>query len=181
MSASVSVAPGVPARTDPGTALDFGQTATLPSNAFSAGGSLALFTVTGITPAENVPDTVTHGGAPYFIYVTVTSLASRPAAAPGLVGLAGSPDGRTAALTLTPPDGLPACTDTPKPERMKRGESYATCLLALADPGQKLQQVIYWADTTGDDAFDYKASPVAWRNPAAVPSGSPAPTTSTAG
>ena len=91
------------------------------------------------------------------------------------MGLAGSPDGRTAALTLTPPGGLPACTDTPIPERMKRGESYATCLVAYADEGQKLTQVIYWADTTGDDSLDYKQAPVVWRNPADVASSSPAP------
>ncbi|MGV9796334.1 hypothetical protein [Gordonia sp. NPDC003422] len=177
MSASVTVSRGVPARTAPGTGLDFGATATLPADAFATSGALALFTVTGITPAEGVPETATNGGVPYFIYVTVTSLANRPSAAPGVVGIAGSPDGRAAALTVPPPTGLPSCTATAKPERMRRGESYATCLLALADPGQKLQQVIYWADTSGADAFDYKTSPVVWRNPAAVaPSGSPAPT-----
>lgn len=173
MSASVTVAPGAHPRTDPGTTLDFGETATLPAQAFTAGGALAQFTVTGITPARDVPDTVTHGGEPYFVYVTVTSLASHASPGPGVVGLAGSADGRAPALTISPTVGVPGCTATTPPATMRRGESYATCLLAIAETGQDLPQVIYWADTTGDDALDYQRAPVVWRAPTP-----PAPPTS---
>ncbi|WP_431815884.1 hypothetical protein [Gordonia jacobaea] len=175
-SAAVTVAPGQQhPRTAPGTTLDFGASASLPADAYRAGGSTALYTVTGITQGKDVPSAQTRGGTAYFVYVTVTSLAQRPAPAPKVLGLAGSADGRTAALTLPPSTSLKDCANPKPPETMRRGESYATCLVAYADEGQKLTQVIYWADTTGDDSLDYKQAPVVWRNPADVASSSPAP------
>ena len=48
-------------------------------------------------------------------------------------------------------------------------------LVAYADEGQKLTQVIYWADTTGDPALDYKSAPVVWGTPAPASSTSQAP------
>ncbi|MFW0795719.1 hypothetical protein AAFP30_18045 [Gordonia sp. CPCC 205515] len=165
-SAAVTPAPGAPVRTAPGTALLFGQSAVLPANAFAAQGPSAMFTVTGITPAEGVPDSTTKGGVPYFLYVTVTSLAARPAAAPTATGLAGSADGKTPALTLAPTPGLAKCPVAAPPEKMRRGDSYALCLVAVADEGTKLRQVIYWADTSGDPRFDYKSGPVVWAPPA---------------
>ncbi|MEP9394005.1 hypothetical protein ABLE92_02970 [Gordonia sp. VNQ95] len=170
-SVPVSVPPGAPARTGPGTTLDFGDSAVLPVNAFAPSGATAMYTVTGITPGEGVPDTSTQGGKAYFVYLTVTSLASRPSPAPGVVGFAGSPDGHTAALTLPPPVPLTACANPEPPETMKRGDSYATCLVAYADSDQQLTSVIYWADTTSDEGFDFKSSPVLWGTPV-VPSGS---------
>lgn len=174
-SAAVTVPPGQQARTVPGTTLDFGASAVLPADAYRAEGATAMYTVTGITPGKDVPSAQTRGGTAYFVYVTVTSLAARPAPAPGVLGFAGSVDGRSAALTMPPSTSLADCANPKPPETMRRGESYATCLVAYADEGQKLRQVIYWADTTGDDALNYKASPVVWRNPADVASSSPAP------
>ncbi|MGV9710856.1 hypothetical protein ACWDTI_09350 [Gordonia sp. NPDC003424] len=176
-SATVTPTPGAPVRTAPGSVLTFGQSAVLPANAFAAAGSTAMFTVTGITPAEGVPDSTTKGGVPYFFYVTVTSLAARPAPAPSVVGLAGSADGKTPALTLSPTAGLGKCPVVTPPTTMRRGESYVACLVSVADEGTKLHQVIYWADTTGDPAFDFKSSPVVWSapgEPTSSPS-SPAP------
>ncbi|MFF0710458.1 MULTISPECIES: hypothetical protein [Gordonia] len=175
-SAAVTVAPGQQhPRTAPGTTLDFGASASLPADAYRAGGSTALYTVTGITQGKDVPSAQTRGGTAYFVYVTVTSLAPRPAPAPKVLGLAGSADGRTAALTLPPSTSLKDCANPKPPETMRRGDSYATCLVAYADEGQKLTRVIYWADTTGDDSLNYKQAPVVWRNPADVVSSSPAP------
>ncbi|MGC4935664.1 hypothetical protein ACLQ3C_18495 [Gordonia sp. DT30] len=173
-SASVSVPPGAPPRTSPGAALAFGGSAVLPADAFAPNGPTAMYTVTGITPGEGVPDSATQGGKAYFIYVTVTSLAARPAPAPKVVGLAGSVDGKTPALTLPPPVSLAACANPSPPETMKRGDAYATCLVAYADSEQKLGSVIYWADTTTADGFDFKASPVVWGTPA-PPTSSGAP------
>ncbi|WP_262365517.1 hypothetical protein [Gordonia sp. OPL2] len=178
-SATVTVPAGQPARSSPGTALTFGQSAVLPANAFAANGSPAMFTVTGITPAEGVPEDTAQGGTPYFLYVTVTSLASRPAPAPRVVGLSGSADGRTPALTMSPTPGLTACPEATPPERMRRGQSYTACLVSVADQGQRLQQVIYWADTTDDPALDYKSTPVAWSLPG--PASTPAAPNTPAG
>lgn len=171
-SVSVTVPAGAPARTAPGTSLAFGASAVLPANAFTATGATAMYTVTGITPGSGVPDTQTRGGSAYFVYVTVTSLAARESAAPTLVGLAGSADGKTAALTLPPTTALPACTATTPPKTMKRGDSYATCLVAYADADAKLSTVIYWADTTTDAGFDFKSAPVVWGTPNPVASSS---------
>ncbi len=123
-----------------------------------------MFTVTGITVAQGVPEEVTKGGTAYFFYVTATSLSSRAAPAPTTVGFAGSADGRGAALTLAS-TGLPGCPVTTAPDRMRRGDSYSTCLVSVADPGQRLGQVIYWADTTSNSALDYKSDPVVWSLP----------------
>lgn len=176
-SVAVSVPPGAPARTAPGTALRFGDSAVLPADAFRPSGPTAMYTVTGITPGEGVPDSATQGGAAFFVYVTVTSLAAHSSAAPTVVGLAGSVDGRTPALTLPPPVALKACGNPSPPEQMKRGDSYATCLVAYADAGQKLTSVIYWAETTTSDGFDFKASPVVWGTPTPASSTAPASTT----
>lgn len=176
MSASVTVPPGAATRTPAGTALPFGQTAVLPASAFALNGPLALYTVTGITRGSGLPDATTQGGTPYFIYLTVTSLADRPAPPPRSIGLAGSADGVTPALTIAPPSGQTTCVAARPPQTMRRGESYSTCLLSVADPDKSLQQVIYWADTTGDPTLDYQKSPVVWRSPTAstAPSSTPA-------
>lgn len=178
-SAAVTPAPGAPVRTAPGTALLFEQSAVLPANAFAAAAASAMFTVTGITPAEGVPDSTTKGGVPYFLYLTVTSLATRPAPAPTATGFAGSADGKNAALTLAPTPGLAKCPVAAPPEMMRRGDSYALCLVSVADEGTKLRQVIYWADTSDDARFDYKSGPVVWAPPA--PPTSAAATTPAAG
>ncbi|MEE4024206.1 hypothetical protein V1Y59_14065 [Gordonia sp. PKS22-38] len=174
-SASVSVPAGQAPRSAPGSSLAFGESAVLPANAFAAAGRRAMFTVTGITPGTGVPDDVTDGGVAYFLYVTVTSLADRPAPAPSVIGLSGSADGMTPTLTLAPTPGLAECPQSTPPEQMSRGESYATCLVSVADPEQRLEQVIYWADTTSDPALDYQSAPVVWA-PAPSPSASPPPT-----
>ncbi|MFW0785345.1 hypothetical protein AAFP35_12555 [Gordonia sp. CPCC 206044] len=168
-SASVTAPAGPAVRSAPGATLAFGQSAVLPATAFAAQGPTAMYTVTGITPAEGVPDDTTRGGDPYFVYVTVTSLAARPAPAPGVIGLAGSPDGHTAALTLSPTPGLAKCPTTAPPARMSRGESYSTCLVSVADEGSRLRQVIYWADTAGLPQFDFEAAPVVWSQPGQPP------------
>lgn len=177
-SVPVSVPPGAPTRTAPGTGLDFGKSAVLPANAFRPAGATAMYTVTGITPGEGVPEESTKGGTAYFVYLTVTSLAPRPSPAPGVVGFAGSADGKAPALTLPPPVPLTACANPAPPETMKRGDSYATCLVAYADPGHTLSTVIYWADTSSDEGFDFKASPVRWGT-AASPGSAPAASSAT--
>lgn len=174
-SAAVTVPAGAVTRSPSGTVLHFGTPAVLPAGAFAPTGDLAMFTVTGITPAAEVPDSITKGGMPYFLYVTLTSLSRHPAPAPTVLGLAGSPDGRTPALTLSPPDGLAGCAKSEVPKTMRHGESYATCLVAVADPGQRLHTVIYWANTTTDRALDYQSAPVVWSADGRVP-----PTTSSA-
>lgn len=173
-STSVTVGPHTPARTAPGTTLAFGKSAVLPANAFAPASAIAMYTVTGITPGEGVPESSTKGGKAYFVYVTVTSLAARPAPPPTVVGLAGSADGKNPALTLPPPIALTACANPSPPQTMKRGDSYATCLVAYANADQKLTSVIYWADTTTDDGFNFKQSPVVWGTPTPT-SGSAAP------
>jgi hypothetical protein len=176
-TAAVTVPAGPVEGTAPGTALDFGDTAVLPADAFDATGPRAMFTVTGITPAEGVPDDISDGGTPYFLYVTVTSLTRRPTAAPSVIGLSGRPDGRAPTLTRAPVPGLTDCPDTAPPERMRCGESYSTCLISVADAGERVEQVIYWADTTSDVSLDYQRAPVSW----ALPGASAAPSTSAAG
>ena len=164
-SAEVTVPAGPLDRTQPGTALGFGDTAVLPADAFAATGPRAMFTVTGITPAEGVPDDFSNGGTAYFLYVTVTSLAAEPTTAPSVLGLSGSPDGRTPTFTRAPTLNLAGCPITTPPQQMRRGESYNACLISVADTGQRLEQVIYWADTTSDEALDYQRAPVAWSPP----------------
>ncbi|MFT4043929.1 MAG: hypothetical protein QM673_12280 [Gordonia sp. (in: high G+C Gram-positive bacteria)] len=163
-SAAVTVTPGASVRTPPGTALNFGASAVLPAFTYHASGPLALYTVTGITVGKGMPSSQTHGGTPWFLYVTVTSLSPRRTRAPEVTGLAGSADGHTAALTLPPATPLADCPANTPPQTMRRGESYATCLVAYADPGQKLRQVIYWADTASSTSLNYKRAPVAWRD-----------------
>lgn len=164
-STSVAVPPGAPAPTPVGTTLDFGGTAVLPADPYRPGGIAAMYTVTGITRGQGLPESETQGGTPYFVYVTVASLSPDPAPAPGVVGFAGSADGKTPALTTAPRTPTAECPTQAPPLTMRRGDSYATCLVAMADPGQQLRQVIYWADTTGDENRNYKAAPVVWRNP----------------
>ena len=165
MSASVSVPRGEPDRTPVGTALPFGASAVLPASAFALTGPLAMFTVTGITRGAGLPDSTTQGGTPYFIYLTVTSLADRPLPPPRSIGFAGSVDGTTPSLTIPPPAGVSKCAAATLPETMRRGESYSTCLVSMADPDKKLEQVIYWADTTTQPELDYQKSPIVWRSP----------------
>ncbi|UVF77077.1 hypothetical protein [Gordonia mangrovi] len=175
-SAEVTVPAGPVELTEPSTALGFGDTAVLPANAFAATGPRAMFTVTGITPAEGVPDDISNGGTAYFLYVTVTSLAGQPIAAPSVIGLSGSPDGRTPTFTRAPTPNLTGCPATAPPEQMRRGESYTACLISVSDAGQRLERVIYWADTSSDTSLDYKSAPVVWAPPglSAAPSSAPA-------
>lgn len=170
-SADVTLPAGPIGLTDPGEALLWSDTAYLPSDAFRPDQQLSGFTVTGIEPAAegDLPDSFTHGGSPFYIRLTVTQAVDRQRNALSTAGFAGSSDGVTPALTLTPPDNVAACQATPPPETLTKGQSYATCLVALADPDTQLTRVIYWADT-GDDEFDYKSAPVVWSD------GSPAPT-----
>ncbi|WP_084838997.1 hypothetical protein [Williamsia sp. 1138] len=169
-SANVTLPAGPLALTEPGEALLWSDTALLPSDAFRPGQQLSGFTVTGIEPAgTDLPDSFTHGGDPFFIHLTVTQAVDRQRNALSVAGFAGSADGVTPALTLTPPDNVAGCQATPPPETLAKGQSYATCLVALADPDTQLTRVIYWADT-GDEQFDYKSAPVVWSD------GSPAPT-----
>ncbi len=173
-SANVTLPTGPLALTEPGEALLWSDTALLPSDAFRPDQQLSGFTVTGIEPAADgdLPDSFTHGGSPFFIHLTVTQAVDRQRNALSVAGFAGSADGVTPALTLTPPDNVAGCLAPPPPETLAKGQSYATCLVALADPDTQLTRVIYWADT-GDDQFDYKSAPVVWSD------GSPAPTSGT--
>ncbi|MFD0926576.1 hypothetical protein [Williamsia deligens] len=175
VSAVVTPPAGPVDRTAPGAALTFGQSAYLPANAFRPGGQIAMVTVTGIEPgvAGDVPGSLTDGGSPFYVHVTYTSLVDRVLDAPSIVGLAGSADGRTAARTVEPPDNLRQCVATETPKQLTRGTSWATCFIAVADPGVDLTRVIYWAQTTTDPGDDYKASPVVW-----APAGAAAPTAS---
>ncbi|MFT4125718.1 MAG: hypothetical protein QM662_05755 [Gordonia sp. (in: high G+C Gram-positive bacteria)] len=172
-SVSVAVPEGTPEPTAPGTTLRFGESAVLPANAFRLDGPTALYTVTGITKGEGIRKEAMHDGQAYFVYLTVTALSARPTAAPGVVGFAGSVDGHTPLLTTPPPGGLRACVKADPQERMKRGESYATCLVAYADPDQEPTQVIFWANTGGETSTNFEASPVAWTSPAPAGSGAP--------
>lgn len=181
VSASV-VAPTGPAQRTPAAAqLKYGESAFLPANAFRPNGQLAMFTVTGIEPGVSgeLPESVTHGGVPFYVHVTVTQLGTRQLDVPSTVGLAGSADGRTGTLTETPPDGFDKCVAATAPKDLGRGNSFATCFVAVADPDTDVSRVIYWAQTTTDPEFDYKTAPVVWSDgsPAPVASSSaPAPT-----
>ncbi|GAB18979.1 hypothetical protein GOEFS_071_00230 [Gordonia effusa NBRC 100432] len=131
-----------------------------------------MYTVTGINPASNVPDSITKDGKAYYVYLTVTSLDQKLTDAPDFNGLAGSADGKSAALMVTPPSDNKDCTAPTPPEKMKAGESYSTCQLAVVDADQTVTSVVYWANTTSDPALNYEQSPVVW--------GSPPPTSSSA-
>lgn len=171
VSADVTLPSGPISLTETGEALLWSDTAFLPSDAFRPDQQLAGFTVTGIEPGAEgeLPDSFTHGGSPFYVHLTVTQVADRQRNALSTAGFAGSADGVTPALTLTPPDNFAKCQATPPPETLAKGQSFATCLVALADPDTQLTRVIYWADT-GDAEFDYKSAPVVWSD------GSPAPT-----
>lgn len=170
VSADVTLPGGPISVTDTGEALLWSETAFLPSDAFRPDQQLAGFTVTGIEPGAegDLPDSFTHGGSPFYVHLTVTQVTDRQRNALSTVGFAGSADGVTPALTLTPPDSFAKCRPTPPPETLAKGQSFATCLVALADPGAQLTRVIYWADTASEE-FDYKSAPVVWSD------GSPAP------
>ncbi|PYE19357.1 hypothetical protein DFR67_103269 [Williamsia limnetica] len=178
-SANVALPAGPLALTDPGEALLWSDTALLPSDAFRPDQQLAGFTVTGIEPAPGgaLPDSFTHGGSPFYIHLTVTQAVDRQRNALSTAGFAGSADGVTPALTLTPPPNVAGCQAGPPPQTLAKGQSYATCLVALADPDTTLTRVIYWADT-GDDRYDYKSAPVVWSDGTApaAPSSSTQPT-----
>lgn len=177
--ATVSVPATPPARTEPGIRLHWGQSAFLPARTFAPTTGLAMYTVTGINPASNVPDSITKDGKAYYVYITVTSLDAKPADAPDLNGLAGSVDGKSAALMVAPPSSNKDCVATTPPEQMKAGDSYATCQLAVVDADQTVTSVVYWADTTTDPALNYEQSPVVWTTPA-PPTSSVAPTSAPA-
>lgn len=173
ISANVTVPTGPISLTGTGEQLRWSETAYLPSDPFRPDQQLAGFTVTGIEPgvAGDLPGSFTHGGDPFYIRLTITQVADRQRNALSTAGIAGSVDGVTPALTLAPPDNFAKCQATPPPETLARGQSFSTCLVALADPDTQLTRVVYWADT-GADEFDYKAAPVVWSD------GSPAPTVS---
>lgn len=177
VSADVTAPAGPVDRTAPGATLQFGQSAYLPADAFRPAGQLVMVTVTGIEPgvAGDLPQSVTDGGVPFYVHVTYTSLVDRVADVPSVVGLAGSPDGKTATRSVDPPDGLRQCVQTDPPKNPTRGQSWATCFIAVADKGVDLNRVIYWAQTTTDPADDYKAGPVVWSAPD-TPAASAAPT-----
>ncbi len=180
VSASVVAPTGPVERTATATQLEFGQSAYLPANAFRPNGQLAMYTVTGIEPGTRaeLPESTTRGGVPFYVHVTITQLSTRQIDVPSTVGLAGSADGRTATLTETPPEGFDRCVSADAPRNLGRGNSFATCFVALADPGTALTRVVYWAQTTNDPEFDYKAAPVVWSDgsPTPVASSSPPPT-----
>lgn len=173
ISANVTLPPGPVSLTGTGEQLRWSDTAYLPSDPFRPDQQLTGFTVTGIEPgvAGELPDSFTHGGSPFYIRLTVTQVADDQRNALSTAGIAGSVDGVTPALTLAAPDNFAKCQATPPPEKPAPGQSFATCLVALADPDTQLTRVVYWADT-GADEFDYKAAPVVWSD------GSPAPTVS---
>ncbi|GGF34743.1 hypothetical protein GCM10007298_33180 [Williamsia phyllosphaerae] len=175
VSASVVAPTGPAQRTPAATQLKYGESAFLPANAFRPNGQLAMFTVTGIEPGVSgeLPESVTHGGVPFYVHVTVTQLGTRQLDVPSTVGLAGSADGRTATLTETPPDGFDKCVAATAPKELGRGNSFATCFVAVADPDTDVSRVVYWAQTTTDPEFDYKAAPVVWSDGSAVPAASP--------
>ena len=171
ISADVSLPRGPISLTETGEQLLWSDTAFLPSDAFRPDQQLAGFTVTGIEPAPEgeLPDSFTHGGSPFYIHLTITQVADRQRNALSTVGFSGSVDGITPALTLTPPDNIARCQAAPPPETLAKGQSFATCLVALADPDTQLTRVIYWADTASEE-YNYKAAPVVWSD------GTPAPT-----
>ncbi|GED96951.1 hypothetical protein [Gordonia crocea] len=160
-SASLSIPADTTTRTQPGRQLRFGQTALLPATTFHPH-QLAAYTVTGIRRAGRLPDSITKDGSGYFLHLTVMSLADKPAPAPDVIGFAGSADGVTAALTIRSTAEVPDCVTRTPPRLMKRGESYATCLITVVDKGQTVRAGIYWADTAGDPALDFKRNPIVW-------------------
>ncbi|NMO00494.1 hypothetical protein HH308_04610 [Gordonia sp. TBRC 11910] len=164
-SAAVKVPATPAALTATGTRLHWGQSAFLPAHTFAPTTGLAMYTVTGVNPASNVPDSTTKDGKAYYVYLTVTSLDPKEAPAPDITGLAGSVDGKTAALMVAPPSKNKDCVATTPPDKMKSGESYATCQLAVVDADKTLTSVIYWANTTTDPALNYQQSPVVWSSP----------------
>ncbi|MGZ8178971.1 hypothetical protein ACXVUM_13665 [Williamsia sp. SKLECPSW1] len=179
VSADVTAPAGPVAQTAPGAALQFGQSAYLPAAAFRPAGQLAMVTVTGIEPgvAGDLPESVTDGGVPFYVHVTFTTLVDRVLDVPSVIGLAGSPDGKTATRSVDPPDGFRQCVKTDPPRAPQRGTSWATCFIAVADRGVDLNRVIYWAQTSNDPGDDYKSAPVVWSAPGAGgPAASVAPT-----
>ncbi len=162
-------------RTAPGTQLKWGQSAYLPARTFAPTTGLAMYTITGINPASGIPDTITKNGTAYYVYITVTSLDEKPTAAPDITGVAGSPDGKSATLMVSPPSGNKDCVANTAPEKMKAGESYATCELAIVDADKKVTSVVYWANPTTDPTLNYEAAPVTWSSGVA-PSTSVTPT-----
>jgi hypothetical protein len=179
VSANVTLPPGPAELTAPGQALRWADTAILPADAFRPDQQLAGFTVTGIEPGVegDLPESFTHGGSPFYVHLTVTQAVDRQRNAMSTAGFAGSADGVAPALTLTPPDNFTKCQANKRPPTLAKGQSFATCLVALADPGTSLTRVIYWADT-GESSFDYKSAPVVWSDGTPlVPSGSAVPTT----
>ncbi|MFW0791376.1 hypothetical protein [Gordonia sp. CPCC 205333] len=177
--ATVSVPATPAARTAPGAQLRWGQSAFLPARTFAPTTGLAMYTVTGINPASNVPDSITKDGKAYYVYITVTSLDQKSTAAPDFNGLAGSVDGKSAALMVTPPSDNKDCIAPTPPAKMKAGESYSTCQLAVVDADQTVTSVVYWANTTTDPALNYQLAPVVWGTP--VPASSSAVPTPPAG
>ena len=178
ISADVTLPAGPIDRTAPGTDLLWSDTAFLPSDAFRPDEQLAGFTVTGIEPAADgdLPESFTQGGSPFYIRLTITQVVDKQRNILSTMGFSGSADGTTAALTVLPPENFAKCQASPAPETLAKGQSYATCLVALADPGTDLTRVIYWADT-GSDEFDYKSAPVVWSDGTPLtPSGSVVPT-----
>ncbi|SIR75383.1 hypothetical protein [Williamsia sterculiae] len=178
VSADVTVPTGAPDRTPPGTTLTWGQSAYLPADAFRATGQLAMFTVTGVEPGSRseLPSSLTKGGDPFYVHLTISQLADKAVPAPSTEGFSASSDGRTPTRTVAPPDNFSRCVANPTPKTAKRGDSIATCVVAVVDPGTVPDKVIYWADTTGDSSLNYKASPVVWSSPAPAPASSPVAT-----
>ncbi|WP_301546872.1 hypothetical protein [Gordonia sp. X0973] len=162
-SASLTVPAGNAAKTAPGTVLSFGSTALLPASTFHPD-RLAAYTVTGVRRAGKLPDSIAKGkgGTGYFVYLTVLSLDAQPMPAPDVLGVAGSVDGKQAALTVRSNSETPECVTHTPPKLMKRGESYSTCLVGLVGSGQEIRSGIYWANTTTNPELDYQAKPVVW-------------------
>ncbi len=160
-SASIAVPAEVSTRTPPGQRLAFGAPALLPASTFHPG-QLAAYTVTGLRRAGRLPDSFTRDGTGFLLYLTVMSLAPEPSPAPDIIGFAGSADGVVPALTVRSTAEVPACVTRTPPRLMKRGESYATCLITVVDKGQQARAAIYWANTANDPALDFKAHPIVW-------------------
>lgn len=173
-SASIAVPADTSTRTPPGQRFAFGATALLPATTFHPG-QLAAYTVTGLRRAGRLPDSLTKDGTGFFLYLTVMSLADKPSPAPDVIGFAGSTDGRTAALTVRSTAEVPTCVTRTPPRLMKRGESYATCLITVVAKDQEAKAAIYWANTANDPALDFKSHPIVWTADP-TPSSSPAPT-----
>ncbi len=172
-SVSLAVPADTTTRTPPGHQLAFGKAALLPATTFHPD-QLATYTVTGIRRAGRLPDSLTKDGVGFFLYVTVMSLAEKPAPAPDIIGFAGSNDGVTPALTVRSTAEVPACVTRTPPRLMKRGESYATCLITVVAKDQQARAAIYWANTANSPALDFKAHPIVWTADGQLPA-SPTP------